>query len=152
MVIFRKSYPVHAIKKAAKNLREFKMEWLNTYCGTIIRAIQPPIQGGIQQCYLVPMTKRNRCTWCSCVRNERSNTKTACNSCNNGHSPIYFCNPAQLPCYFQAHQCDVTKEKVVEYAVQYRRKRMRSTIMTQDGNDRTIYVGRQQCIQLPQHI
>ena len=152
MVLFRKSYTVHSVRRESKNLPEFKMTWINNYCGTRIRTVETAPIGLLPTCYLVPMSRRNRCAWCSVMRNERMDTKMACSGCSTGSGQVYFCNPAQRPCWFLAHKCSSTKEYIVACAGEQKRKRMRSTVVTPNKNFKTISNGQKHCIQLVQHM
>ena len=130
MVIFRSAYYNNSKKAEAQNLREFKMAWINAYCGTRIQSITSSTIGLLPMCYLVNMNRRNRCGWCAAVDGVRMDTPIACSHCNNGKGPVYFCNPQMRSCFFMAHKCEETRQHIIDYEVVVKRKRKRSTIVT----------------------
>ena len=152
MVLFRNSYTIHKEKPEARNLRNFKLSWIEEYCGSRIRSIPNSPIGLLPQCYLVPMTRRNRCAWCNSMSDTRMDTKMACNSCTTGEGPVYFCNPAQRPCFFLAHNDPGTKQMIIDYESQFKRKRKRNTLATTNSNDTTIYSSRSTCVQLAHYM
>ena len=152
MVLFRQSYLANKNKPEAKNLRDFKMIWLQQYCGERIRSIPESILGQLPRCHIVTMTKRNRCAWCMNVHNSRNDTSLACKFCCAGTGPIYFCNPAVRPCFFLGHKSEDTRTYLISCEQSLRKKRKRSVIVTPPRMVIGKQVANQSRLRLSQHF
>ena len=113
-VLVRHSRKILNIKNDVKNMRDFKVSWLNDYCGTRIgTVVDSTILSALPTCHLVQMTRRNRCAWCNMI-GDRSDSWLSCRGCVVSQDrPIYFCNPAVRKCFFLAHNNEITRLHVL---------------------------------------
>ena len=66
------------------------MTWIKNYYGTRVRSVETTTIGLLPEYYMVPMSRRNRCAWCSVMQNEQMDTKMACSACSTGSGPVNY--------------------------------------------------------------
>ena len=115
----------------ANNLRDYKLAWVHEYCGSrICLVVETTNLSTLPRCHLVQMSRRNRCAWCS-LFGKRNDTSLACKGCCSQERQIYYCNPAVRKCFFMAHKCEDSRQRVMDNEkVSLRKKRSRTTMIT----------------------